>query len=305
MRFEKHFKFVQQMTAAMMDDDVFESEDVARFVSFLMDYLEVDQTEDMYEWLRECEPCVRSNPVLLAKLQEEHDCFEMECRDVLGFLDGGRNFLNDFEDAIEQGLIDIKDEASIDALTSDIQNELPHLLNDTVTDLARYFRIIGCYCGSKKQLGKYFDNYRMVAGWKLLDGDESNGFQIIYETVKGEFFLDLTGGLDNFLRGFVEDGGPQYADELEQYLYGRGLNENGEVVDSDADSQGNLKDFVEDDEEGDEEDDDEEGDQDEEDDDEEGDQDEEGSEDVDDSDAAEETEPASKKRKIKTEVSDY
>lgn len=297
MRLEKHFKFVQHMTAAMTDDDAFESEDVARFVSFLMNYLEVDQTEDMYEWLRKCEPCVRSNPVLLAKLQEEHDCFRMECSDVLRFLDGGRNFLNDFEDAIEQGLIDIKDEASIDALTIDIQTELSHLLNDTVTDLARYFRIIGCYCGSKKQLGKYFDNYRLVADWKLKDGDESNGFQVIYETIKGEFFLDLTGGLDNFLRGFVEDGGPQYADELEQYLYGRGLNEDGEVVDSDADSQGNLKDFVEDDEEDD-------GDGEEEgseDDGEDGDQDDEGSEDVDDSDAAEETEPASKKRKIKTE----
>lgn len=259
MRHQTHSKFLQNMSAALMDDSSFEDEEVARFVSFILEHLEMD-SEEKVEWLQSSPGNIQGNPVLLAKLFDdwEEDFNELSTDDILHMIVSNAmempnqtdGFLRLFEDSIEQGLFDMGEDDCIRTLTLTV-NECDILDNSNNNAIIRYFRVIGGYCKSKRNLGKYFDNYRLRF-WNLEDPDNENGFEIIFETIKGEFFLDLKGGLDNFLRGFTEEGGARYADELETYLTNRGLNEDGEVVDSDADSQGNLAGFVDNDEEGDE-----------------------------------------------------
>ena len=238
-----------------MDNATFDDEEVARLVSFIFDHMEMN-ADERKEWLMGCTGNVQGNPIVLSRVIEDwgdEDIYSID--DVLHMIamnsaempNPGDGFFRLFEEGIEHGLFKINDDECIQTLTHTIMEETDVLNPSDINRMARYFTLIGCHCKSKRNLGKYFDNYRLRY-WDLNDGELENGFEIIFQTITGEFFQDLKGFLNNFLEGFVEEGGEEYSEELETYLKNRGLNEDGVIMDSDADSKGNLAGFIESDE---------------------------------------------------------
>ncbi len=230
----------------------FENEELARIVSFVMNDLPL-RIDDQLHFIRKCGSDVYSTPEVLAKLMEDEVAYFTPL-DLLSLLWDGVDeeycstdakvhdkFLSRVNHGLEQGLFDLDLKETNEALLEFLLT----LGGDQMFE-TRFFCMVGSHMRKKKHLGKLLEMHSLMSHFERY-------MDFLYDVISAPFFADLSGELSDFTGQFKSRKG--YSNELMNYIKSRGeIDDEGNVIESDADSDGNLKGFVDDEDEEDEED---------------------------------------------------
>ena len=201
-----------------------EDHEVAKLIMLIADELQFT-SKSLYKFLDKSE-C--STPGIISILIDEG--MEFTSSQIVSLLanrsDSTNSFISIINECLEQHIFDIKDEKTLEILSSYIENF-------SYVETQRFVTDICSHANSKKTCGKILNIFS-----KNLNSQEAASF--IVSIVYLDFFQDIKGNMESFLSEI-----PLMRTEVEALLdEGHELNEDGEPIYSDEDENGNLKGFV-------------------------------------------------------------
>jgi len=201
----------------------YEAHEVGSLVDIVITSLKLDTEEEIFSFIVKCGIC---DPLVIGSIKQIQ-LSAIQIIDLM-FSEGKEHFLINIEEAFEQGLLTLKD-----------QDTREHLYERSIdfseNDVLRYVVKLSQHASSKRICGMLLADFTAN-----MSSQEAIGF--VDDVISHDFFHDLRGSLTDLLSYL-----PDIRTELTQLFEHRQSLSNGELVDSDEDEEGNLRDFVVDD----------------------------------------------------------
>lgn len=214
--------------------------EIANLIALVAAELELD-TEKLLRLLARTDT---GYPSILAMLAEKDFIFTpaQTVSAVLAHASNSNHFINLIGECFEADMFDLNDEETIQMLRDFTENTLDQMESQKLAQLI-------CSNSTDKQTcGKILNIFTSKI-------EQNEAVSYIYDIITLDFFQDLRGNMQHFLYE-IKPGVKEMVDALLTESYKR--TSNGDLMDSDEDSEGNLVGFIADDVSGSEDDDDEE-----------------------------------------------
>lgn len=216
----RHFSYALIYNAVDMG---WEEQEVANLIKLVANQLSFDEAK----LIRCLEKTSTGSPGTIACLLENSDYSFSAAQLVSVILSNARNvdhFITLMGEAFECSLFDLAQPETIDTLYSFVGNNMDY------RESQRYARQLCEHSASKRLCGRVL--HKFTSG---LTSSEAAAY--MYDIITLDFFQDIRGSTKDLMKEI-----PRAQEQLEALLNAsHNLDKDGEIIDSDADSEGNLR----------------------------------------------------------------
>eukprot|EP00596_Hydrurales_sp_CCMP1899_P005562 CAMPEP_0119049646 /NCGR_PEP_ID=MMETSP1177-20130426/65715_1 /TAXON_ID=2985 /ORGANISM="Ochromonas sp, Strain CCMP1899" /LENGTH=418 /DNA_ID=CAMNT_0007027139 /DNA_START=83 /DNA_END=1336 /DNA_ORIENTATION=- len=207
-----------------------EDHEIANLLLLIYKELELDNLK-LLKFLQKCNVCT---PIVLQCLVDSDINFSSSQIITAMFdqTDDTDSFIKAIGVSFEQELLDATDDETLEAMFDVAQQYM------NGQQFARFTHVICDQSKTKSLCGKVLNVFT-----RQMTASEATAF--ICDIVEFDFFMDLSGKMKGFYKKLVEVG-----EEVKLMLQAtKTMDEKGNIVESDADDQGDLRDFIDNDDE--------------------------------------------------------